>query len=338
MIPRSAIVLTMKLPTVAWLFRAMVGMFAVFPVITSAESRHWKDASGLYTVKASFVTADDKLVVLEKDDGELEILKRQELSPTDRLYVAEQLAHEANDQEADDSDPSQAPSKSISTWHLRDGRVIKGSLVGFGSQRMVVQRDRGELWVNGYKIDKLPSAYDKVLPSVVSAIDGVSLKDLKELESHLAGGGGGPFEYVVQGVQLQLDEGGSITIPLALLSSSDAKEVAPNFARWKAAETAQVSDQERDAVRSRERLVLDSYARLRTNEAIAQRKLKMLELGLLRVDTGIVEVWEVTLMPRTAYGYPRTVVVSARDSLTAQQLVQQRYPNWQLGPVRKLSN
>ncbi len=311
---------------------AFLASIAIVPAFAMAEMRKWQDVSGVYSVTAELVTSDDSLVVLEKQNGELEILLIEQLSPADREYVKEHLASEATG-----ADGVEKPLKALSRWHLQDGSVIEGELTGFGSQQMIVRRERGELWVNEYKLNALPTAYAKVIPSVVSAVDGKPIEDLEKLERHLADGGGGPFEYVVEGIQLQLDEGGAITIPLALLTSSDAREIAPNFARWKAAQAEDISEEDRYATQSRERLVLDSYQRLRVQEAVRQRELKVLELGLLQVATGITDVWEVTLLPNTAYGYPRAVVVSARDSLEAEFRVQQMYPGWRLGPVRKLS-
>ncbi len=298
----------------------------------SGELRKWTDDSGRYGVEARFVTADDKLVVLEQADGELVVLQREQLSPEDEEFVTKRRAAPNLENDASLSIPN------ISTWHLRDGSVIEGQLAGFGSQKMVVVRERGELYVNKHKLGALPSAYDKILPTVVAVVDAVEIADVKALEKHLAALGGGPYEYVVEGVQLELAEGGAITIPISLLMPSDAKEIAPNFARWKASRAGEISEEDRYASESRERLMLDSYARLRTQEAYQQRQLKMVELGLLQVETGIVDAWEVTLIPNNAYGYPRSVVVPARDSLAAQQMAQQRFPGWTLGAVRKLSN
>jgi hypothetical protein len=312
------------------LYLLVTAFSTILPATAMAEMRKWKDDSGLYSVTAAFVTADDKLVVLETEGGELAILQRDQLSAEDRQYLAERSAQDIS------ADTVSLP-KTDSTWHLQDGSVIQGKLVGFGSQTMVVRRERGEVWVNEYKLDSLPLAYTKVLPNVIGTVDNKAVEDVMDLEKHLADGGGGPFEYVVEGVQLHLNEGGAITIPIGLLTSSDAKEIAPNFARWKAAQAEEISEDERYATQSRESLVLDSYQRLRTQEEVRQRNSKMFELGLLSVATGITDVWEVTLLPTNAYSYPQTVVVSARDSLIAQQMVQQKYPNWRLGPIRKLN-
>ncbi|TWT98349.1 SHD1 domain-containing protein [Stieleria varia] len=311
---------------------ATLAFVFLLPVGASAEIRHWEDASGLYSVDADFVTSDDKLVVLAKEDGELVVLRRDELSTADREFLTELLARRTKAAES-----SELAGEGISRWKLLDGSIIQGELVGFGDQKLIVKRERGDLYVNEYKLDALPMAYEKVVPHVVSAIDGKPLENLNELEKHLADGGGGPFEYDIEGVQLKLAEGGAITIPLPLLASEEAKAIMPGFTRWKAARAEEVAEEDRYEAETRERLALDSYQRLRQRESIRDRQFKMMELGLLQVGTGIVDVWEVALFPNNAYGYPRSVVVSARDSLAAQQMAHQRYPRWRVGAVRKLS-
>jgi hypothetical protein len=64
----------------------------------------------------------------------------------------------------------------------------------------------------------------------------------------------------------------------------------------------------------------------------------MVELGLLSVDAGVTELWEVGLLPASTYGYPCSVLVPGRDSLSARQLAVERYPGWQVGYARKLSD
>ena len=134
-----------------------------------------------------------------------------------------------------------------------------------------------------------------------------------------------------------MEGGGSITIPLEILETNYASVVRPGFDRWLASRAQDVSAEDRYATESRERLMLDSYARLQPFTATRQRQFRQLELGYLSVATGTTSVWEVTLIPNTAYAYPFSVVVNARDSLQAQQLALQDYPGWQIGPTRKLS-
>jgi len=324
----------------------LLGM--VGSVATANESRQWTGSGDHYVVNAKYVTADDKRVVLEDETGELVILQTAQLSATDQEYVAaKRTLKRLGDPEvalvaakvpaAETNSVAPAPQNYPATWRLQGGGEINGVLVGFARQEFNVRRERGELYVDAYELGQLPAAYDMVLPTVVGTIDKTPLKDVDDMEIHLAKLGGGPFKYIVDGIQINLQGGGSITIPLEILEPNYAALVRPGFDRWLASRAEDVSAEDRYATESRERLMLDSYAQLQPGTAIRQRQFRQLELGYFNVATGITSVWEVTLIPNTAYGYPFSVVVNARDSLQAQQLALQNYPGWQIGPTRKLS-
>ncbi len=321
-------------------------------VATANESRQWKGSGDQPVVSAKYVTADDKRVVLEDETGELVILQTTQLSAVDQEYVAaKRTLKRLGEPEAgpgatvtptvtpavEASAVAPVPQDYPSSWRLAGGAEIKGALVGFARQVFIVRRERGQIYVDAHKLGQLPVAYDLVLPTVVGTVDKTPLKDVVELEKHLAKLGGGPFEYIVDGIQVSLQGGGSITIPPEILEPNYSALVRPGFDRWLASRAEDVSAEDRYATDSRERLMLDSYAQLQSNEAIRQRQFRQLELGYLSVATGITSVWEVTLLPYTAYGYPFSVVVNARDSLQAEQLALQNYPGWQIGPTRKLS-
>ena len=155
---------------------------------------------------------------------------------------------------------------------------------------------------------------------------------------HLAGGGGGPFAYEVRGIQLELKQGGVFTVPLEFLEPAEAELVSPGFERWLAARVESTSELDRYETDTRERLMLDSYARLRGEEQAGLQAMKLVELGLLSVNAGVTEIWEVGLLPNTRYGFPRSVLVPGRDSLSAQEIAVQRYPGWQVGYARKISD
>jgi len=317
-------------------------------VATANELRQWKASGDQDVVNAKYITADDSRVVLEDETGELVILRTEQLAATDREYVAakrtlkrlvepETSLDAAKTTAAEANATTTSPQAYPSIWRLGTGAEIKGVLAGFARQEFIVLRERGEVYVDAYKLGQLPVAYDLVLPTVVGTVDNTPLKDVDDLESHLAKLGGGPFKYVVDGIQISLQGGGSITIPLEILETNYAALVRPGFDRWLASRAQDVSDEDRYATESRERLMLDSYHQLQPDTATRQRQFRQIELGYLSVATGITSVWEVTLIPNTAYGYPFSVVVNARDSLQAQQAALQNYPGWQIGPTRKLS-
>lgn len=341
--------------------------------VSMAQERQWQDASGLYRVTASLITSDANLVVLKKSDGELVVLKRAELSVDDREFLMLHTDTKPSKVDADSAvaivpagnngaeDAKALQDKlldnttegtgadalakaeiqraaALTRWRLRNGDELEGKLIGFGSQTFNLKRQGGVVRVNDTAFKDLPSAYGLILPAVVSKIDHKPIANLKELEKHIAGGGGGPFAYEVSGIQLDLKQGGMFTVPLEFLELAEAELVSPGFERWSAARAESVTEQDRYETNDRERLMLDSYARLRGQERAQDRAMKLVELGLLSVNAGVTEIWEVGLLPNTPYGFPRSVLVPGRDSLSAQEIAVRRYPGWQVGYARKISD
>lgn len=295
-------------------------------VANADHSRRWADRSGKFTVDAELLISDKDLVVLEREDGDVIAVRRDQLSKTDQEFLSK---HDANSVSALRSDTD-------SQWKLSHGQVIAGRLMGFGQQDLIVKRERGEIWVNDRRLEELPSAYRKILPNVVAAIDRKPIHSLEELEAHLIELGAGPFKYTVEGVQLDLKDWGAVTVPLPLLAIDEAKEIQPGYDRWKASRENTVSDDERYKIESRERLALQSRDRLRARvNPRNRRQMRLMELSLIAADTGVTDIWEVVINPPNRYGYQQSVIVSAPNSLDARRQVAQKYPNWKIGAIAK---
>jgi hypothetical protein len=318
-------------------FLILFSMFLVtffFPRDANAgDSRRWSDSSGKYTVEAELITVDKNLVVLERQDGELIALRRDELSDSDQKFL----------QKLDSAQEVSSERTVDSIWELGNGDEIAGSLIGFGRQELIVKREGGKIWVNERRLEELPAAYRKILPNVVAAIDSKPITSVGELEEHLAEFGAGPFRYTVSGVQLDLKDWGTITIPLSLLTIDQAKEIQPLLDRWQAAQQEDVSDVDRQDTESFERLALESRQRHRERylqryqTAVQTRQFRLLELGLLAVNAGVTDVWAVAVYPINRYGYGRTVLVTAPNSLVARRRVALKYPYWEIGAIVKRS-
>ncbi len=292
-------------------------------------------------MEAELVTANEGYVVLErKADGELLAIRRNELSEKDQNYISANEKNGNDESSAKEGQTKATTDKSPqhdSIWNLSDGEVVKGRLIGFGTQELVIGRERGRIMVNDRSLDELPPAYEKIVPDVVSHVDNQKITSRETLEAHLADLGGGPFTYRVEGIQLDLATFGTLTIPVSLLTASDAEQVKPGLERWRVSQDDGVSVSDRSATSSRERMVLDSQERYRRNAQQRERQLQMMELNLLAIESGITDAWEVAIYPNQRYGNPRTVVVNARDSLQAQQQVVRRYPGWRIGAIVKAS-
>lgn len=316
-----------------------------------AKARTWTDATGRYKVNAKFITADDDQVVLEDHDGDLTVVRRDELSTPDREWVKRHLSRKkpndahrgGNTRTRNTEKPSHQESNATANnrdakWVLRDGKIVTGVLIGFGTQTLVVERNRGQVFLGHKLLSEYPTAFSQVIPEIVAKADNVELSDVSTLEEHLADLGGGPLSYDVSGVQILLDSGETLTIPMSLLDTHEASEVAPGFARWKAAQAEGVPLVERTESSQLERLLLDTYQRRPLPPESANRKVRLMQLKLLAADAGVTDIWEVVLHSGKPYTYPYSVVVAAENSAIAQERALLQYPAWRAITARKLSH
>lgn len=318
---------------------------------TASKERRWHDASGKYSVRAAFVNADDELVVLESEN-DLLVVRWKELSAADQEFVESQVADDnkptktSGGKPSENKTPTSKPEKAAqeskqakydSTWTLRDGEVIRGSLIAFGEQNFVVNRDRGKLYVDGKQLAALPPAYGKIVPDIVAKHDKVEISDSKALEDHLAERGGGPLTYRAEGIQVLLESGDTTTIPVSLLSKHEMEDVLPGFRRWKAAQDEDIDDKERSANSKVERLLLEAHSKSPARRLLRQqRKLQFLQLSLLASDVGATNLWQVALHSGRPYTFPHVVLVPAQNSLIAQRLALAKYPGWKAVAARQL--
>lgn len=120
-------------------------------------------------------------------------------------------------------------------------------------------------------------------------------------------------------------------MPFFLLSDADLEILRPGWEQWE-------SEQASEASREREDFLLEVQAQEYQRDRQQTRQIQMLNLELMAAATGITTIWEVSLMPRPGvYARPMSVVVSARDSLQAQQMALSRFPGFVVGPVRSLN-
>ena len=353
----------MRLP----LWKFFVLCFVFLASGSPSSAREWSDATGWFKIEADLITADDDSVVLKTADQEIVILRRKQLSNADSKYVdeharamakrnprrnsntSEGLAVNPDDAEvtAAGAETTQvagtdaAPPKAAADddhWKLRNGDSLVGRLLGFGSQTLTLQRVRGKVAIDDVDIAELPAAYATILPAIVSRSEAKPVHDVEEIEAILIDKRGGPISYEVKGVQLELNDGHLLTIPIDLLAERDAKQVAAGFARWEALHASQLSEEEKTAMSQLERLSLEGLQRSGAQPNPAAADTRLIELDLLAATAGVTDIWQVSVTPNIPYAFPRSVVVAAENSRIAQQIVAQAYPTWVIGPTRKLSN
>ena len=72
-------------------FTAVVGLVTMIPALSSARGddvRSWKDASGKFSIRAKFVSLENGLVTLEREDGTAMEIDLARLSEADKTYIA----------------------------------------------------------------------------------------------------------------------------------------------------------------------------------------------------------------------------------------------------------
>lgn len=224
-------------------------------------------------------------------------------------------------------------------WRLRDGDKIEANLVGYGVDRWIVEGRRGQVWVNHRRFTDLPSIARQVILHVVSNRDTVDLQNRADLAEYVSDRGGGPIEYFVSGVRLQLSSGDVVTVPLEMLHPADARNLQRDFNRWRAAPAREApSDNHRHTDRNRH---VDPEPLTRSEREYwdhARAAIPYLQLQLLAAAAGVTDIWEVTIYPPHPFGYPVVVIVPARNSFAAQRRALQQYPNGYIGETRKLND
>ena len=80
------------------------------------------------------------------------------------------------------------------------------------------------------------------------------------------------------------------------------------------------------------------YQRNREAEAQVNQRIQMMQLGMLAVNSGIAQVWEVQMVPRQGVAArPMSVIVPAQNSLSGRTLAEQKYQGFAAGAVRQLN-
>ena len=80
------------------------------------------------------------------------------------------------------------------------------------------------------------------------------------------------------------------------------------------------------------------YQKSLAAQAQVNQRIKMMQLEMLAVNSGVVQIWEVQLIPLAGVaGRPFSVVVPAQNSLSARMLAEQKYRGFGSAAVRQLN-
>ncbi len=286
-----------------------------------ADTRTWTSANGSFTLEAEEIAFDDSTVVLKKSDGNLVAVELSELSEADREYVQSKEAEEGR-----------KSAEKMQTWTSVDGMKIQGRVIAYGKKDVAIQRKRGKVFVGEVEFSQKEPLQQRVILKVISKLEKKDITDEKQLIEWAKSLGSQPKVYPLEGVLLELESGDEVGVPFFMFAEEDLKILEPGWKHW-------LEQHESEDRRDYESLMVRAQAQAYQADRQAQRQIETLKLGLLATATGVTSIWQVALVPpQGRFGRPMTVMVTARDSQTAEFQAMQRYPGYVVAGVRKLSN
>ncbi len=289
--------------------------------VNRSDAREWTSKNGQFKVEAEAIAFNDQLVVLKKENGGLVAVDLNELSTADQAYIAEKETVDEAKKRLDE----------IQTWTGKDGLKIRGRIVAFGKKDVKVQRKLGTVHIDDKKFSAIDPLHQKVVLKVLSYLEKTTIEDEKQLENWAKSIGGEPRIYPLEGVRMELESGDEIGVPFFLFSSQDLEVLEPGWELWK----------ERDAseqARERESFLMRAAALEYQRDRKRSQQIELLKLDMLAATAGVVDIWEVGLVPRAGtFNRPITVMVPAMNSGIASNLALQRYPGYTIFGVRRAS-
>lgn len=266
------------------------------------------------------IAYDGEHVVLQKENDELISIAIKDLSDADKEFLKSTEAKEE----------TYASSESARTFTMKSGLRVKGKVIEYGEREVKIQRFlRGKIYVNDREFGNLPTIYQAMIPRIVGHFENVEIVNEQALETWLKHQPATPKTYTCQGVILQLENGDQYGVPFSLFSKADAATLENGWKRHQAAK----EDEEQQA---KEAFYLRAQAQANADNIRAMREISEVNLQLSAYNSGMFDLWEVTLLPASGYGRPMTIVVPGRDSRQATQNALSKYPNARVGPVARV--
>jgi hypothetical protein len=288
---------------------------------TMAQEREWTDAKNGFVFEAEFVGSDDHSVVVRRADGELAMLKIEQLSDEDREFLKSKEAQ----------DTSNRNIRATQTWKTKTGLELAGRIVDFVRGDMVVHRRRFNLYINDRRFRNLPELYQKLLPKIIEHFDGTEIPDDRALRNWETSLGRNPRTFHIEGVVLEAENGDEYSIPFFVFNDQDQKLLKSGWSQW-------VRARDEYELRAEQAFRLEALAAAHLQNQKTNHQIAMMNLNMQAVNAGITSAWEVTLHPLP--GNPRPsqwVVVPARNSADATAIALRDNPGFVQGPVRRLN-
>lgn len=300
----------------------LLAAFACCDASAQEEVRQWSDASGNYKFDATLVTHNDTKVILQRGE-DLVSMAVADLSEEDRKY----LESKKGVQQAPDA------SRKSQTWTLSDGLKVTGAIVDFGVRNVVVRSHLGKTFVNDRRFDNLPEVYQAMVPKIVSHFEGKKFENQRELEAWLTWQPGKEKTYECKGVLLELENGDRLGIPLFFFSAEEQAILNPAYERWASAQKVEEKEQESTNLRAQ---TFWYHPPIESRDVWRIRRISEIQLQLQAYESGLVDLWEVQLVPAGGQGMWRTVVVPGRNSDQAANAALRQSPGYQIGGIAKV--
>lgn len=314
--------------------KAIVILTLVFLALPSqlVIAREWSDATGHHKFEGDIIAANAETIVVRGKRGTLEAYIVNQLSDADQTFVSDYL--NAKKDNKDDVEPNQ-----MQTWTSRDALRFRGRVTGYGSKVVILSYVSGAVRVNNKPIHEIDEIYQKMIPKIVAEFDDESVTDEATLRLWARRLRGKEKSFTVDGVMMRLENREEIAIPLFLFSDKERTVLEEGWDTWKAESTKEEERNresflaEASAAEYQRNLEAEARAETKTNQQI-----QMMQLGLMAVNAGITNVWQVQLLPRPGVrARPIVVVVPANNSAQASAMAAEKYPGFVPGAVRQMN-
>lgn len=291
-----------------------------------AAARVWTDATGAHSFEGDLIAASAETALLRVEEGELYACVIKELSESDRTFIKDYLK----------AQPAAKNPEQMQQWTGRDGFTFKGRVIGYGTRKITLSFFGDHLRVNKQPIREIDPIYKMMIPKIVAEFDDRSVKtetDLRKWGKKLRGK---DRTLEVDGVLMRLANREEVAVPLFLFSEDERTVLEQGWDTWHAAASEQAS-QERESFLAEASAA--EYQRSRAQQVKSNQQIQLMQLGMMAVNSGITNVWQVQLFPRPGVrARPMVVVLPGRNSGEASAMAIKKYPGYVTGAVRQMNN
>ena len=287
----------------------------------TAEARTWTDSTGKYTVEADLFAFNEEHVIVQRQDGQMGMFAINVLSDADKKYLQSEEAGKL----------SSANLGKEQAWTMKDGYRLVGRIVDYAKVQVTMQRRRAKSWVNDRQYKTLPPVYQAIVRKSLEHLEGLEGVDDRMVDKWMVKQKGQPRVFDIEGVVIELKDGNEYTVPFFLFSDQSLEILKSGWDEWLGAN----SDYE---TQNDESFRLQSMAAAMQQQKAIDRQIAVANLGMNSITAGLTSLWEVTMYPnRGNMASPGWVVVPGRNSEQAKYNALQKYPNFTVGPIRKVS-